>query len=213
MKPYYEHAGITIYHGDCRDVLPVLEGVDAVVTDPPYNYGKKYGVHNDSMPRADYEAWCAEWFALCRVLAKRVVVFPGSGNLDVWFKVAKPSAVGVWYKPGNAGSSIIGWNEWEPWLYWCGDKGLLGGSDVLKASVGKQQDTGDHPCPKPISIMRKLLKKLRAGSIIDPFMGSGTTLIAAKAMSISAVGIEIEERFCETAAQRLSQEVLDLGAA
>ena len=191
-----------------------IETADAVVADPPYNYGKKYGVHNDSMPRPEYEKWCAEWFSLSRGLAKRLVVFPGSGNLDIWFKIAKPSAVGIWYKPGNAASTVIGWNDWEPWLYWSGgENGPLGGSDVLKASIGAQSDTGDHPCPKPIALMGKLLRKLRAGSVIDPFMGSGTTIVAAKAMGICATGIEIEERYCEIAARRLSQEVLDLGAA
>lgn len=212
MKPYYADDAVTIYHGDCREILATLEPADAVVTDPPYNYGKRYGVHDDSMSRADYEAWCAEWWALSRAIAKRVVVFPGSGNLDVWFRIAKPSAVGAWYKPGNHAGSIIGWNEWEPWLYWCGDKGLLGGSDVLIAPVGTQTDTGDHPCPKPILLMRKLLRKLRVESVIDPFLGSGTTLVAAKDMGIRAIGIEIEERYCEIAARRCSQEVLGLTA-
>jgi DNA modification methylase len=214
VTPYYSDDLVTIYHGDCREILPKLDRVDAVVADPPYNYGKVYGTgaHDDALTRPEYEVWCAEWFAYSRIVANRVVVFPGSGNLDIWFEIAKPSAVGAWYKPGNSAGSIIGWNEWEPWLYWFDGKGLLGGSDVLTAPVGQQPDTGDHPCPKPVLLMRKLLRKLRADSVVDPFLGSGTTLVAAKDLGIRAVGIEIEERYCERAALRCSQEVLGLSA-
>lgn len=215
MKPYYSDDLVTIYHGDCRWMMLSLQmaqvSVDAVVADPPYNYGKDYGQHDDSMDPLAYREWCREWWALSRALAKRVVVFPGSGNLDVWFDVNKPSAVGAWYKPGNqAQGSVIGWNEWEPWLYWGGDKGLLGGSDVITAPTSNQGT--EHPHPKPLLLMRKLLVKLRAETVLDPFMGSGSTLVAAKDLGIKAIGIEIEERWCEEAANRCRQEVLGLSA-
>jgi site-specific DNA-methyltransferase (adenine-specific) len=210
VRPYYEDGQVTIYHGDCREILPLLPSVDLVLTDPPYNAGKRYGAHDDAMSREQYEAWCASWFIPVRQLAKRIVVFPGHGNVDLWYRIERPSAIGCWYKPGNARSSIIGWEEWEPWLYWTGDCGLLGGSSVITAAVGKQSDTGDHPCPKPTLLMAKLLGKCRATSVCDPFMGSGTTLVAAKRNGIRAVGIEIEERYCEIAAERLRQSVLPL---
>lgn len=210
MTPYYEHAGITIYHGDCVEVMRELEGrpFDLTLTDPPYNYGLNYGASVDDS-REDYAEWCREWWTEARRLSKAVVVFPGNGNLPVWWEIRKPSAVGCWYKPGNARSSVIGWEEWEPWLYWAGDKAMVGGSSVIKAPAGKQRDTGDHPCPKPLSLMRGMLGKFkRAEFVLDPFMGSGSTLRAAKDLGRRAVGIEIEERFCELAASRLEQEVL-----
>lgn len=211
MKPYYDIGGVTIYLGDCREILPQLDPIELVVTDPPYNFGKDYGIHNDSMPPAEYEAWCAEWWGLLR--RKRAVVFPGHGNVGMWYRISKPSAIGCWYKPGNGASSIIGYEEWEPWLYWHGgNKGLLGGSSVIKQPLDTSGNEiaarAGHPCPKPVSLMSKMLRKLRADEVMDPFMGAGSTLIAAKAAGIRAIGIEIEERFCELAVKRLAQETL-----
>jgi DNA modification methylase len=213
VKPYYSDDLVTIYHGDCREVIPKLgleERLDCVVADPPYNYGKDYGSHNDSMTPQEYQAWCLSWFGMSRSIAKRMVIFPGTGNLGVWFALAKPSGVGAWYKPGSQASSVLGWNQWEPWLYWSGDKGLLGGSDVIVAPT--EQTNLEHPHPKPIGLMRKLLSKLHAETVLDPFMGSGTTLVAAKDLGIRAIGIELEERWCEEAANRCRQEVLGLSA-
>ncbi len=210
MTPYYDDGQIQVWLGDCRDVLPTLERgcVDLVLTDPPYNAGKAYGAHDDRMPPAEYVSWCRDWFTLVRAVCSRTIIFPGHGNLPVWWEISKPSAIGCWYKPGNAGSSTIGWVEWEPWLYWTGNKGLLGGSDVIRAPVGKQPDTGDHPCPKPIELMKRLLLKCKSEAVIDPFLGSGTTVVAAKHLGIRAIGIELEERYCEIAARRLAQMVL-----
>ncbi len=208
MRPYYEQDGITIYHGDCREVLPIK--CDLALADPPYNYGIKYGLHDDSMPRDEYGRWVANLYALMREGAERVIVFPGHGNMDLWFAIKRPSAVGCWYKPGNSGSSVAGFVEWEPWLYWGGNKAMLRGSDTIRAPVSCQSFVGDHPCPKPLALIRKLLWKDNGDLVVDPVMGSGTTLVAAAMSSRRAIGIEIEERYCEIAAKRLSQQVLAL---
>jgi len=211
--PYYEDDHVTLYHGDCRKIMPQLaESFDIVITDPPYNVGKDYGPGFDDQRSDDaYAAWSAEWFSISRSLCQRHVVFPGHGNLPMWYSICKPAAVGCWYKPGNSASSIIGFEEWEPWLYWHGgNKGLLGGSSVIKARL----ETGSrlsqiHPCPKPGGLMSQLILKCRGFSVLDPFAGSGTTLTAAKFLGRKAVGIELNERYCELAAERLSQGVLD----
>jgi hypothetical protein len=163
----------------------------------------------------DYERWCRDWWPLARAVAPRAVVFPGHGNLGMWYRIAKPSAVGCWFKPGNGASSIIGFEEWEPWLYWHGgNKGLLGGSSVIRqpldTSGNEMAARAGHPCPKPVALMQRLILKCRADFVIDPFMGSGTTLRAAKDTGRRAIGVELNERFCEVAAQRLGQEVLAL---
>lgn len=211
MQPYYQHGDISIYCGDCRDILPRLDPhcVDLAIADPPYNVGLEYIGHNDNMSREKYIAWCGDWFSALRKICYRTIIFPGHGNLPVWWQVSKPSAVGCWHKPGNGRSSIIGFEDWEPWLYWTGDKGMLGGSSVVRAVTGSSNTVSGHPCPKPIELITKLLKKCKSGGVIDPFVGSGTTLIAAKRLGIRAIGIEIEERYCEIAAKRLSQEVFD----
>lgn len=212
MKPYYEHAGITIYHGDCREVLPEMESTDIVITDPQYNVGMKYLGDADNMTRQGYICWCRSWFAKLMELSERIVIFPGHRNLDVWWEIRKPSAIACWYKPGNpAHGGIFQFCEWEPILVWDEHCKAIGASDVFRATVTKQSDTGNHPCPKPISLMMSLVKRMTRQEhwILDPFCGTGTTLIAAKRQHREAVGIEIEEKYCEIAAKRLSQEVLN----
>lgn len=211
--PYYEADGITLWHGDCLDILPSLGDAefDAVLTDPPYNFGFDYDGHDDAMDPAEYAAWCARWYAECRRVSSRVIVFPGHGNLPTWWDIARPSGVGCWYKPGNPkGAGVFQFCEWEPFLLY--GKGV-GGSDVVRATVNKQPDTGDHPCPKPISLFKQLVDKTKATSVLDPFAGSGTTLVAAKYLGVKATGIELNERYCEIAASRLAQGVLDFGGA
>jgi DNA modification methylase len=206
VKPYYEHAGITIYHGDCREILPQIPAgsVDLVLTDPPYNVGKEYGDHNDNMNREEYDNWIESWWEI--LPSHRRIIFPGVGNLFLWGK-RQPVATGCWYKPGATGkANPFQWCEWEPILVWgCS----FSGSDVFRATVGKQSDVGNHPCPKPLLLFKRLLERLRTqGSVLDCFLGSGTTLVAAKHLGRKAIGIEIEERYCEIAVKRLQQEVL-----
>jgi DNA modification methylase len=200
--PYYEDEWVTLYHGDARDILPQVTG-DVLVTDPPYNLGKLYGKHNDNMGRDEYDAWIESWW---RFVPSRRIVFPAVGNLGLWAK-REPVATACWYKPGATGrANPFQWNEWEPILVWgC----MFSGSDVFRAPISEQIGVGDHPCPKPLHLFRALLARLRTpGSIIDPFAGSGTTLRAAKDLGRHSVGIEIEERYCEIAANRCAQEVL-----
>ena len=223
MKLYYQDRSITIYHGDCREVgsleLEVndapLKAPDAIIADPPYNVGKDFGeLTNDS--RDDYPEWTREWFDAVRSVAWKMVVFPGHGNLPMWLSEFHPSAVGCWLKTTGGAPSLLGICNWEPWLYWCGDKGALGGSDVIKSRVGTPYERGSnaaassaHPTAKPVDLMQGLVQKLRCEVVLDPFAGSGSTLLAAKNLGKKAIGIEIEEKYCELAAQRCSQNSLD----
>ena len=209
MKPYYERDGITIYHGECREILPQLEPVDLVLTDPPYGIG----VNGLKMGNGS------------RRLAPRV-----GGNAD-WD--AKPGDVGPIVELGVP-TIIWGGNYFtlpneQCWLVW--DKGTgsnsfadcelawtnLGGvvRKFFHSWVGrnaKETHEGDrfHTTQKPQALMRWCIEKVPGdpATIIDPFMGSGTTLRAAKDLSRNAIGIEIEERYCEIAAKRLGQGVL-----
>ncbi len=206
--PYYEHAGVTIYHGDVLDVLPKVGPADVGFADPPYNVGLKYDGYEDTLPPDAYEAWCGWWFHHLRARTDRTFVTCGYVNAAQWAKRG-PNGLAAWYKPGNpAGAGIFQFCEWEPIFVW--GTGRIGGSDVIRATVGTQRSVGDHPCPKPLALLKQLLDRARGKSVIDPFMGSGTTLVAAKWLGMTAVGIEQSERYCEIAAKRLGQEVLDL---
>ena len=222
MQPYYDHAGITIYHGDCREILPHLPKVDLVLTDPPYNVGKDYGQHDDSMTDQDYKIWMKNWILCCERLAGNLVYFPGTRNFlsageilaDTLFF---PRGILGWHKKEFAGDKWTGGPAmcWEP-IIWasvenckyfnkiCGTMGR----DFLV--VNSTHGHGiNHPCPKPYKVLAWLVSLFapQESTILDPFMGSGTTLVAAKNLGRKAIGIEIEEKYCEVAARRLSQEV------
>lgn len=203
IQPYFDDGQVAIYHGDALEILPNLLDGDLAFADPPYNYGVEYDGYGDDLEDGAYAEWCAAWFALLRARAKATIVTPGHGNLPLWWSIAKPNGIGCWYKPGGTGSSYLGWCEWEPWLYW----GVrLGGGDVIRATLNPtfKSDVG-HPCPKPVLLVKQLMLKTKAESVIDPFLGSGTTLVAAKELGLRAVGIEQSERYCEVAASRVAQ--------
>ena len=210
MTPYYQDAAVTIYHGDCRDILPTLGPVDAVVTDPPYGIGYNHSgggggiweqrsvgpIVGDELPFdpspflnfKDVLMWGANHYA------DRL---PSSPGWYVWDK-----KLGL--KDDNFSDCEIAWHKrgtrarvfrrlWN---------GLL---------AHEQGERRRHVSQKPIDLMVWCLNLLpEANLILDPFMGSGTTLRAAKDLGRKAIGIEIEERYCEIAAKRMAQEVLPL---
>lgn len=215
MKPYYEHAGVTIYHGDCREVLPLLRA-EAVIADPPYGVGMKYASFNDT--RESLRALAADVYPLMRACAPVVAITPGVANIHLW---PEPTWTLAWV-PDNSptGGSPWGFPCWQPVLVYGPDpylaRGLGRRSDVLRTAPSgdelKATTTREHPCPKPYGFVRKLITRCTVGSawVVDPFCGTGTTLRAAKDMQMRAIGIEIEERYCEIAAKRLAQDVLPL---
>jgi site-specific DNA-methyltransferase (adenine-specific) len=221
VKPYYEHGGITIYHGDCREVLPTLETVDMVLTDPPYNAGIDYGPRtNDRRPWPAYRADMVRVIQECERVACGPVMIFVSVNGMIWITKRKPPVwVCCWVRPsGGTGAGNTGfYPSWEPCLVYGSTWGKGGQvppwamSDVWRDHPAK---ANGHPCPKPESLMRRILEKFESErNVLDPFMGSGTTLRAAKDLGRKAIGIEIEERYCEIAAKRLSQEVFDFEGA
>jgi len=204
VTPYYDSGGITIYHGDCREILPGLHA-DAVVTDPPYGIGFRYASYEDSE---------ASWFALmdsvvpCMRKAAPFVVMPSCAvkRLGWWYATHPPDWLIAWHKGSPGHQSAIGFNDWEPHLAWGRPHKPM--HDYFSSRCGFQMD--GHPCPKPIEWANWLVARAvpEGGTIIDPFMGSGTTLRAAKDCGRRAIGIEIEERYCEIAANRMRQGVL-----
>lgn len=214
--------GATLYLADCRDVLPTLSGVDAVVTDPPYGvkfagsatkWSARTGVTYTSFDDTpeNVRVICVPVIEQCIRLAKRVALTPGIPNARIY---PAPDGEGVIWYPSGANRGPWGFVTHQPIFYYGKCPFLLRGAGSYPTgfqSTEAAEDNG-HPCPKPIRQMEWIVNRvsLVGETILDPFMGSGTTLRAAKNLGRKATGIEIEERYCEIAARRLSQEVLSL---
>lgn len=222
MKPYYQDDFVTIFHGDCRKVGAwVLEGVDLLVTDPPYGIGWKKG-HNRAAGSRPHAGIANDQDTSVRdeVLAtwgdRPSIVF-GS------FYAPQPDRLKqtlVWHKPPDAGvvGSTTGYRRDVEPIFLCGEwpqrdvkwpavlRSTQQGISAIAAATG-------HPHTKPVDVMRTLIERTDARTVLDPFMGSGSTLVAAKELGRRAVGIELEERYCDIAARRCAQDVLNFEEA
>ncbi len=198
VKPYYEEDGIVIYNADCREVLPQLAPVDLVVTDPPYGCGK--AEWDSSFP--------TEWYVEAKRLAPTTCVITGSAGLPDSIKLVGADFLDVIAARNLNGMTRgpLGFGNWLAAVV-AGTKPPQG-INCFDFTVNGEMPA--HPSPKPLRYMQKLLARMlpKGGSLIDPFMGSGTTLRAAKDLGLKAIGIELEKRYCEIAVQRLRQQVL-----
>ena len=211
-RPYYQDDAVTLYHGDCREILPHVSA-DVLVTDPPFGVAFEGKSTKHSKPSGGYvgddHAEGPELVSLALGQCDRGLVFTG---LRLLWKYPEPRDVGGVWCPSGAGRAPWGFSCFHPCLFYGTSPHV---ADGCTPNVIRSFDTADdcgHPCPKPMSWMQwAVAKASREGeTILDPFAGSGTTLRAAKDLGRKAIGIEIEERYCEIAARRCSQEVLSL---
>ena len=208
--PYYQDEYVTLYHGDCRDVLQEqdcqerFEEAMAIVTDPPYGVSMKRG---DSRNR-DRVAGDGEPFDPAFLLAWDVpTVLFGANN----FADRLPTSTGwlVWDKtfPDMAHHSQVE-------LAWTNCVRTIRIWREAYHGFMRAKDGWLHPTQKPVELFQWILAKLPPTRlVVDPFMGSGSCIVAAKNLGIKSIGIDIDERYCEATAQRLSQSVLDFGGA
>ena len=209
LLPFYQDESVTIYHGDAREVMKHIDVVDLVLTDPPYGIGLDYD--GGFVDTKEYiEELAITLLPTLKQKAQCVAVTPGIVNLSKW-PDANWCLAWTWTHTGTIGK--YGFNQWGPILVWGTDPKLRRGKgrlpDVIVCAGDEPLPEG-HPCPKPIRAWGKILNRLsEPGDIVlDPFMGSGTTLRVAKDSGRKAVGIEISEKYCEIAAKRMAQEVL-----
>lgn len=262
--PYYQHGGITIWHGDCLDILPTLAiaSVDLVFTSPPYNLGNTtgggfperfghyrkssglsgrggggkwgggalangYGAHDDDMPHEAYVKWQGDVLDACwALLTDQGAIFynhkprvldgclvtpldyvpaelrPFVRQEIVWKRSGGINFSPAFYLPMHERIIVLAKRNWR-----LTSKGASGVGDVW---VEHQETNHPHPAPFPIGLPARAIETTSPALILDPFMGSGTTLRAAKDVGRPAIGIEIEERFCEMAARNLRQEAFAL---
>lgn len=213
-KPYYEDGHARIYHGDCLELIGELE-FDVVVTDPPYGmaYRSSQGLAT-SVPIAGDESTDARDALLSALAGIPALVF------GTW-RVPRPvcDELLIWHKTGVgfSGNLKSPWGPCHEEIYVIRSSQFTGKRSpnvlTIKGLASGDANRPDHPTPKPVALMVALIEKCPDGVILDPFMGSGSTLRAAKDLGRKSIGIELEERYCEIAARRLAQEVLDFGNA
>ena len=245
MTPYYDDGQITIYHGDCRDILPSLDKVDLVLTDPPYNLGlfmqkrdTNLGAMRDNhfavsgWDHVEQDEWEKNMHELfeesARVIKKggSMVVCMSIIRVETLIRLAQAhgfyyKTTGIWHKtnPMLRNMNLHFINSTEAWVYFVhgsktgkyNNKGKAIHDYIQTSTIGaKEKKHGKHPTQKPVALMEFFIDILsdKDDLILDPFMGSGTTLRAAKDLGRRVIGIEIEERYCEIAVKRLAQEVL-----
>ena len=213
MTPYYQEDGITIYHGDCREILPSLGRFDLLLTDPPYGIGDRWAKSALVGKNGSSRLW---------------------GKGDTWDD-APPDEATILQAIDSGESSILwGGNYFvlppsRCWLVWDKVQKFTGADAELAwtnlddpvrvfrlsridAYMNQASEIKTHPTQKPIALMLWCLSHVPdARTVLDPFMGSGTTLVACKRNHLTAVGIEREERYCEMAVERLRQKVLTFG--
>ena len=213
--PYYDEGGITIYHGDALDILPRLSQVNLAVTDPPYGIKMSggfegFGGFGTPIARRQYaDAWDEErpsavLFAMLLARCERAIIWGGNFFSDL---LPRSTHWLVWDKLNTMpsfGDCELAWTNIDR-------KSVKKKTVEWNGLLGKERERV-HPTQKPLELLSWCIENYSEGThtILDPFMGSGTTLRAAKDLGRKAIGIEIEEKYCDIAVRRLAQEVLPL---
>ena len=255
MTPYYSEGGITIYHGDCRDLLPTMaaESVDFIFTDPPYGHNNNDGdlahrreaalgllppgssapegrpIANDGPEANELVRW---FYGEAKRLLKAGCCCccccccccgggpdPQFARWSLWMDQAIGFKQAVVWDKGGLG---MGWHYRRNYeMVLVAEKPgaackWYGGNDVANVVriTGIKPRVTDHPTPKPVELPGRFIEWHSAPGdlVVDPFMGGGSMLVAAQRAGRRAIGIDVEEQFCEMAARRLAQGVLDFDA-
>jgi modification methylase len=221
FSPFHEEEAGLIYCGDCLEVMKKMPDncVDLMFADPPFNakndigfYHKSYSNgFSDNLSPADYGNWCQSWFAVARRIAKKLLVTAGIANIGfyppaLWvIVISKPSSTSF--------NRFGGYNCWEPLLVYDKPIKRIPRDLVVYDFLNSLNDgLAVHPCPDNLNMVRWALDSWSRESeiILDPFLGSGQTAVAAKQLGRKFIGIEINEDYCKLSVERLKQGVLAL---
>jgi site-specific DNA-methyltransferase (adenine-specific) len=224
-RPYYQDEHVTLYHGDCRELLPLIEPADALVTDPPFGIGFKYETKESHSSAGPYYDWLmpllnaaklkdgalfAVWQAqlyfkyFWQYFGDDIHIYCAAKN----FVQLRKTAINYGYDP--VVMKYLSGDSLRP------KKPKRNMDFFVSNTAGIISDTTRiekaHPCPRPLDGVKQIVDNfvVENGLILDLFAGSGTTLLAAKQTKRKAIGVEIEEKYCEVAANRMRQEVLGL---
>lgn len=191
--------------GNNLDILKDIpdKSIDLVLTDPPYGINLKYDNYNDTEEN---------WFKLMdkiipelRRVAK-MVIMPCCGipKLPFIYKNYPPDWLICWYKGSPGQRSFIGFQDWEPLLVYGKNKGVIM-HDYLQCQNTEKMGSYGHPCPKPLKWCEWLISRASKETdiVLDPFCGSGTTLVASKSLNRRFIGIDISEKYCNISRERI----------
>ncbi len=243
MTPYYQDDYVTIYHGDCLDVLPTLPSVDIVFTSPPYNQIaptaasgmmkesnhkqlRGYLEYTDDMPEEEYRDFLGAVFAETWVRTKGLTWInhktryrnkQGIHPLNLFSSWSFYTEV-IWDRGVSITLNARKFAPSHEYIYGFGQPHYWDRKHDMKMSVWRinpERKVAGHPCPFPIDIALPCIEAScpNGGTVLDPFAGSGTTGRAAKDLQRKAILIELDESYCEIAAKRMMQEVFDFGAS
>jgi site-specific DNA-methyltransferase (adenine-specific) len=220
MKPYYEDGMVTLYHGDCMDVLPSLSRVTAIITDPPYgiDYQSAWRIAPERFSKiANDAAPAVAWMEpASRLLENGALVCFCRWDVAEAFRVAIAEhftirSQGIWDRVIHGMGDLEGGLAPQHDTFWFAISGTFKFSSARPKSVYRcarvEPERLQHPTQKPEPLMSTMAMDFARpdGLILDPFAGSGSTLVGAKRVGRKSIGIELNEAYCEVAARRLSQ--------
>ena len=210
MKPYYSDSNVTIHHGDCRDVMPLIKEVNLLITDPPY--GIDYAAHVPNWRHRKIIGDKELPIDLIKMaMAKATHASYVFCRWDTLHKMPVPTSLIAWVKNHFTAGDLkhSHGRKWEACCFYPHSEHqfLKRIPDVIMA---KRTGNNLHPTEKPIDAIQPIIEANVGEIIFDPFMGSGTTLVAARNLDRTAIGVELDERYCEVAAERCRQGILEL---
>ena len=198
--------------GDCLEVMPLLDPVDAVVTDPPYGIGFPYNTYEDTL---DALVYLVNGFVPLAIgMAERVIVTPGVSNISIY---PKPKWTCAWTWDTTATYGHMGFSQWQPILIYGEDVSGFGSvNGILKSdrihftggSAKIRTDDGEgHTCPKPLGFVNRLVARFSGNdeTILDPFAGSGTTGVACFNLNRKFIGIEKDTDYFDIMCRRIDE--------
>ena len=243
LSPYYDDGQISIYCGDCRDILPSIElgSVDLVLTDPPYASGARRDAERSTrgsmLRETDDEDWFSHdamttwgysWFLRSALTYMRSVLVKGAHVYVFSDWRQTPNVYGMLEATGYRVNQCLVWDKshFGMGTYWRNQhENIIFGSNgmplpMLNRGMGSvltckavSSDARIHPTEKPIPLLQRMIGAVPGDVVLDPFMGSGSTIVAARNLGRRAIGIELEEKYCQIAVRRLQQAVLPLEVA
>lgn len=248
MSVYYQDDSVTLFHGDCLDVMRTMadESVDIVVTSPPYNMGlvpggngrgmyrpgasnkagrfrDGYGAHDDAMEQGAYDAWQREVLAECWRVSRLGVFYNHRPRVEHGvlreplgndFGIPLRQRI-IWNRGTGIDVNLRAFCTRGEYVFLfakpdfkLASHAMSGMGDVWDLGIDREM-TGKHPAPFPVALPARCIEAVGAKSVLDPFVGSGTTLRAAADLGISGIGIELEEKFCDLTMSRLGQQAFN----